>query len=110
MKKFVLAALCGLALVAVSNERAAAEGGRNFCINFGGCGIGFWRGSSAYVGCGDCCGCPTLGPWYMYFPYEAHFQTPAPTGYPFGPGPMTAGCYSGGYGGGAGYPCYWYGH
>ncbi len=24
--------------------------------------------------------CATLGPWYSYFPYEAHFQMPAPVG------------------------------
>ncbi len=30
------------------------------------------------------------GPWYLYFPYEAHFQLPAPVGYPFWPAPVTA--------------------
>ena len=29
-----------------------------------------------------------LGPWYLYWPLEAHFQTPAPTGYPYWPSPM----------------------
>jgi hypothetical protein len=29
------------------------------------------------------------GPWYLYFPYEAHFQTAAPvSAYPNWPGPM----------------------
>jgi hypothetical protein len=27
-----------------------------------------------------------LGPWYLYYPYEAHFQLPAPVGYPMSPG------------------------
>jgi len=32
-----------------------------------------------------CIGCPRpcvprLAPWYCYFPYEAHFQAPAPVG------------------------------
>jgi len=31
----------------------------------------------------------TLGPWYAYFPYEAHFQLPAPWGmYPNWPAPF----------------------
>jgi hypothetical protein len=62
--------------------------------------------------CGDGCGlfgCPPTvpGPWYQYWPYdgysqvapaspggwsyEQHFQTPAPTGYPYWPNPMMAG-------------------
>jgi len=31
------------------------------------------------------------GPWYSYYPYQAHFQTPAPTGYPYWPGPQSSG-------------------
>ena len=27
-------------------------------------------------------------PWYSYWPVEAHFQVPAPTGYPYWPSPM----------------------
>ncbi len=30
-----------------------------------------------------------LGPWYLYWPMEAHFVAPAPTGYPYWPGPQT---------------------
>jgi hypothetical protein len=30
-----------------------------------------------------------LGPWYLYWPMEAHFVTPAPIGYPYWPSPMT---------------------
>jgi hypothetical protein len=32
--------------------------------------------------------CPNwsqLGPWYLYWPMEAHFVAPAPTGYPYWP-------------------------
>jgi hypothetical protein len=33
--------------------------------------------------------CATLGPWYLYYPYQAHFQTPPPIGpYPNWPSPM----------------------
>lgn len=35
-----------------------------------------------------------LAPWYTYFPYEAHFQTPAPMGYyPQWPNAPAAGMY-----------------
>jgi hypothetical protein len=29
--------------------------------------------------------CPQAGPWYLYWPLEAHFVAPAPTGYPYWP-------------------------
>jgi hypothetical protein len=29
-----------------------------------------------------------LGPWYLYWPLEAHFTAPAPTGYPYWPSPL----------------------
>jgi hypothetical protein len=28
-------------------------------------------------------------PWYLFWPYDAHFRMPAPTGYPFWPAPQT---------------------
>jgi hypothetical protein len=41
------------------------------------------------MNCGGC-GCQA-GPWYSYWPYEAHFQAPAPTGcFPYWPGPYGA--------------------
>jgi hypothetical protein len=34
---------------------------------------------------------PNLAPWYTYWPYEAHFQTPTPPGpFPYWPGPQYA--------------------
>jgi len=30
-------------------------------------------------------GGPQLGPWYQYWPLEAHFQTPAPPAWPYWP-------------------------
>jgi hypothetical protein len=30
-----------------------------------------------------------LGPWYSYWPMEAHFQTPALPSYPYWPAPQT---------------------
>ena len=45
---------------------------------------------------------PALGPWYLYWPMEAHFQTPASPYYPYWPAPMglpnqVAGGQQGGY-------------
>jgi hypothetical protein len=42
------------------------------------------------IGCG---GCGQAGPWYLYWPYLAHFSAPAPVGgcYPNGPGPAMPG-------------------
>jgi hypothetical protein len=34
-------------------------------------------------------GKPVAGPWYLYWPYEAHFQVPAPGVSPYFPPPMT---------------------
>jgi hypothetical protein len=34
---------------------------------------------------------PRAAPWYVYWPYEAYFNTPAPTGAAFGPSHMTPG-------------------
>jgi hypothetical protein len=48
---------------------------------------------------------PPLGPWYLYWPYEAHFQTPAMPEYPYWGAPQTLPPamygWGGGYGGGA---------
>jgi hypothetical protein len=30
-----------------------------------------------------------LGPWYQYWPLEAHYNAPAPTGYPYWPAAQT---------------------
>ena len=85
-----------------------------------GCGHGGGYGAG-YGGAG-------VGPWYSYWPMEAHFQVPAPTHYPYWPAPMTSnvqgmGGYPQGMGGypvspvgyhPAGYytpaPSYWYSH
>jgi hypothetical protein len=32
---------------------------------------------------------PQAGPWYLYWPLEAHFVAPAPTGYPYWPSPQV---------------------
>ena len=34
---------------------------------------------------------PRAAPWFLYWPYEAYFTVPAPTGAAFPPGVMTPG-------------------
>jgi hypothetical protein len=79
MKTFVRACLLALPLLAASTaSRAQAWGlpvqfdaGINAHCN------SYWGGAN--MG-------PTAGPWYSYFPYQAHFQTPAPIGgWPYWP-------------------------
>ena len=36
-------------------------------------------------------GAPRAAPWFLYWPYGSYWQTPAPTGYYGGYGPMTVG-------------------
>jgi hypothetical protein len=124
MKKLALAALFGLIVMAVSNTKASAWGGcpggcngsqcpGGFTFNFCGFSVNVGCRGAGYVGCDGCCfGCPTLGPWYLYWPYEAHFNAPAPVpgggGYPYWPTAQTADFGGGNPGSYA--PSYWYGH
>jgi hypothetical protein len=58
--------------------------------------------------CGKCCwpcrGYAYVGPWYLFWPHEAHFNAPAPTGYPYWPTPMIPVAYP------PSMPGYWYGY
>jgi hypothetical protein len=66
MKRMIIGAVLGLVLAAGS---ASAHGG--------GLGLNFQCGPT---------GCPgVLGPWYLYWPYEAHFNTPAFPQFPYWP-------------------------
>jgi hypothetical protein len=82
MKKLILAGLLVLPLLALPS-RAQASG----CC---GCWHHPW---SADVGVNFYWHCQPppaqCGPWYLYWPMEAHFQVPAPTGYPYWPSPMS---------------------
>jgi hypothetical protein len=94
MKKLVFAALLMLPLFAVSAHAQCCGGGQfrlnvgvnvNWCYSPAGCCPGTGCG---FGGAGPA-GVSQLGPWYEYWPMEAHFQTPAPTGYPYWPAPLT---------------------
>jgi hypothetical protein len=45
-------------------------------------------GGSFYIKGGPGPAYPQAGPWYLYWPLEAHFVAPAPTGYPYWPSPQ----------------------
>jgi hypothetical protein len=114
MKKFLLAALFALPLTALAGQRASAGDCctplyrigfsvgivyRGWCgCDYSCCkapvGTGLGSGKCGGGGCGSGCSFPGGGPWYGYWPYPAHFQTPAPTGFPYWPAPMTYGGYS----------------
>ncbi len=103
MKKFILAALVALPLTAWAGQRASAG---DCCTPLYRVGISLgivWRGwcgcdyscckqkmGGTKCGGGGCGGCSFAngGPWYGAWPYTAHFQNPAPTGYPYWPAPM----------------------
>jgi hypothetical protein len=85
MKKVFLAALFALPFFAVPARAQncfclpcfpfRVEAGGNFYLK-------------VYNGPMQSCGVQ-LGPWYQYFPYEAHFQSAAPIGFPYWPSPQT---------------------
>jgi hypothetical protein len=100
MKRYVLAvALLVLPLMATP---ARASGSIGFNFSFSPCfpfvNIGLLCGGCGP--CGGCCGCGSggcgMGPWYSYWPLEAHFQTPAMPDYPYWPtmGSMGHGGYT----------------
>lgn len=95
MKRFLCAALLAAACAAVSAEARASD----CCLQNGSCGPGGGLCVTCWIkrlwpSGGACCqgvnplnvhGC-LAGPWYSYWPYEAHFMTAAPVAgaYPFG--------------------------
>jgi hypothetical protein len=76
MKRLFGLAVLGLALMAVPvhAEGCCGPGYVNFGIKF------YWHWGSCKA---------VVGPWYNYWPLEAHFQVPAHPQYPFWPAPMT---------------------
>lgn len=70
----------GLALLALPLAIGSAQAeGWPFNFSMGG---NFYFGGSHGRG-------PQAGPWYLYWPLEAHFVAPAPTGYPYWPSPQA---------------------
>lgn len=87
MKKILFAAL--VMAVAASNASAAGGCSSPFCAGQPGQypneGIVSYMFNNRPV--------PTFqaAPWYLYWPYNAHFMTPAPLGAPFVPPPGVGG-------------------
>jgi hypothetical protein len=82
MKKLLAAALAALF--------SAAPAGAHWCI----CGSSppckVEVGWSFHIkACQGSCAGGVLGPWYDYWPLEAHFQVPAPCAYPYWPPGQT---------------------
>jgi hypothetical protein len=90
MKRFIVLAVLGLAL-ASAPVLAHGYGGGKLSVGVGGnvwwnwspCGPGGGGGGGGGAGGGG------LGPWYQYWPYEAHFMTPALPQYPYWGSPQT---------------------
>jgi hypothetical protein len=75
MKRMIIAAVLGLVLAASSASASGCGGG-----GFGGSvGVNAQWGPPG----GACPG--VLGPWYLYWPYEAHFAMPAHPQFPYWP-------------------------
>lgn len=88
MKRTWIAILAGLPLLALPGQAHAwgCGGGTTAPLYSG--SIFSFRISVANCGCGCC----FAGPWYTYWPYEAHFQAPPPVGgcYPYWPSATAA--------------------
>ena len=70
MKKVLLAVVAILGTIVVANDVSANGGGLFFGPSSAGPRLPFFRQTPV----------PAFqaAPWYLYYPYNAHFQTPAP--------------------------------
>jgi hypothetical protein len=96
MRKLLVACLMALPLAAIPSQARAwfghcSSGDCDGCGHHGHLGGHAWFGGHGWLG-GHGLGLgdghdhnslPQAGPWYLYWPYEAHFQTPAPLPYPY---------------------------
>ncbi|HEY8505698.1 MAG TPA: hypothetical protein VIL46_14030 [Gemmataceae bacterium] len=86
MRKWILTLAAVLSGLAAGEARAVGGCNGPFC----GLGHGAAYGGSAYG--------PKVGflaaPWYLYWPYDAHFQLPAPIYGAYYPPPAYGGWYS----------------
>lgn len=85
MKIFVRALALALPFLAVASEAQAGgnNGGFQVCFNFG-----FNKNNGCCMGPGG--QTMQVAPWYTYWPYEAYFQVPAMSAYPYWPAPMAS--------------------
>ena len=92
MKKFLAACLLALPLAAVPSKAWAGEcylgpiridAGFNYHVNV-------MCNGQQMCGSGHCYDCDKCGPWYLYWPYEAHLQAQAPMHFPYWPSAQSA--------------------
>jgi hypothetical protein len=83
MKKILWAILLVAPILAWPTQARAFDCGP-FSIDTGAKAWFNLRWGNCVIGCGPC----QAGPWYLYYPYQAYFNTPAP-GPQFFAGPMT---------------------
>src|SRR5438093_7294747 len=86
MKKLYLTALLALPLLATPSYADGCFLG--YCSGHPGLSFRFSLGCNSSC-CKTCVGGCQLGPWYTYWPLEANFITPAPTGFPYWPQPQA---------------------
>ncbi len=85
MKKLLLACAAGLALTLVPSQVHALG-----LVDVTGFGVKMrWYSPNGRFFYNYGGGLPAAGPWYLYWPYEAHFANPAPYGFPYWPTPQT---------------------
>lgn len=77
MKTFVRALALALPFLAVPAKAQAWGSSGGFQINFN-------------ASCDKGNGCGKGAPWYTYWPYDAYFQVPAMSQYPYWPAPMVS--------------------
>ncbi|AMV26675.1 hypothetical protein VT84_19910 [Gemmata sp. SH-PL17] len=85
-RSFVIAAAVGLALSATADH--ALAGGPKGCSNCGGIGAG-GPPRTLFGGIGHKQPAFQAAPWYLYWPYDGHFMTPAPVNGAFYGPPVT---------------------
>ncbi len=120
LRSFVIAAAAGLALAGTAGTASAWGWGKDSCSgpNCGHAKPPAPTPTSLFGGIGHKTKLPAFqaAPWYNYWPYDAHFLTPAPISGPFYGPPLTGNFpvnpyfpgpavpYGGGYGLGGGIP------
>jgi hypothetical protein len=101
MTRFWISAALAVTLAAASLTTSAHANGPvshavrpfcapNFSIDLPGCLFKACKGACGYGGKSWGYPLPThqAAPWYLYWPYDAHFQTPAPVFAPYTPPPV----------------------
>jgi hypothetical protein len=89
MRKYLVLVALAFGLVAPAAARADGCDGCNGCK---GCKKFGWKGPDQYGFAKK--GAPRAAPWFLYWPYDAYFTMPAPTGVAFPPGYMSAGGFN----------------